>query len=145
MAKSKNKKRNAPQRSSRDNDMDTDFGSGADIREGREQSNEETGIEVSNRNSGGQKRRASSQTEEGFDFDPKQLWESFRGYIEEHPGRASALGAVVGGVAAGLLASETGRSLLRASYGYARPMIADYARKFVSSQTEGAIERSLPQ
>lgn len=145
MAKSKNKKRNASNRGSRQSDdMDTEFGSGADIREEGEYSNDDVGVETGGGRGQSNKRRASGRSEE-FEFDPKQLWETFRGYIEEHPGRASAVGAVVGGVAAGLLASETGRSFLRATYGYARPMIADYARQFVSNQGEDVIQRSLPQ
>jgi len=79
------------------------------------------------------------------EFEPTQLLESAREFIEGHPGRATLIGAVIGGAAAGLFATERGRSLVRAAYSYARPMLADYARGFVNANTENAIESALPQ
>jgi len=79
------------------------------------------------------------------EFEPTQLLDSAREFIEGHPGRATLIGAVIGGAAAGLFATERGRSLVRAAYSYARPMLADYARGFVNANTENAIESALPQ
>lgn len=85
-------------------------------------------------------RAAASQ-----DFDPGQLLDSAREFVEGHPGRATLIGAVIGGALGGLFASERGRQLVRAGYSYARPMIADYARNFVASNTDNAINKALPQ
>jgi len=142
MAKHKNKKSAGAQRPSRgsaqsfvneDIDMNQDQDTEMDMM------GDESG-EAGRRDVGVQ-----GQGEDRAEFDPKQLLDSFRDFVEGHPGRATALGAVVGGVAAGLLATDTGRSLLRASFSYARPMISDYARKFVSNSPKGGAERSLPQ
>lgn len=95
------------------------------------------------RNPSGRKQSPVEKTLQ--DFDPAQLLESARNFIEGHPGRATLIGALVGGAVAGLFATERGRSLAGAAYSYVRPMIADYARDFINSKSENAIDAALPQ
>lgn len=146
MAKNKNNKRNRPMRDEDFRDERDDIGGGEDFGgDDSERLNASRGDDRGGMERGGTEAQSSGGRSEGMDFDPRQLLDSFRQYVEGHPGRASVLGAVAGGVAAGLLATDTGRSLLRASFGYARPMLTDYARKFISNKAGDAIEQRLPQ
>ncbi len=90
--------------------------------------------------------RSSKKQAAGLpEIDPGQLLDTARNFIEGHPGRATLIGALVGGAVAGLFATEKGRSLVSAAYSYARPMIADYARNFINAQSQNAVEAALPQ
>lgn len=86
--------------------------------------------------SNGGRQQGSSSKKSLADIDPGQLLDSARGFIEGHPGRATLIGALVGGAIAGLFATERGRELVASAYSYARPMIADYARDFINAQSE---------
>ena len=66
-----------------------------------------------------------------------------REFLEGNPGGAAALGAIIGGAVAGLLASDRGRSLLKKSYDYAKPVLTDYARDFASKQAGDAVESTM--
>jgi hypothetical protein len=112
--------------------------SGVSGRQGQQQSQGPRGQGSRQGNSG----RSGGQDQE---FDPRQLLDTAREFIEGHPGRATLIGALVGGAVAGLFATERGRSLVGAAYSYSRPMIADYARNFISSQSGDVVERALPQ
>lgn len=96
------------------------------------------------RNAGGNREQSKSQKSFG-DFDPKEVLDSARDFMEGNPVRATLIGALVGGAVAGLFATERGRSLVTSAYAYARPMIADYARNFINAQSDRAVDAALPQ
>lgn len=157
MAKHKNKKSGGSNRgqSNRDSsrgfasdveDTDLDTDTSMEMSQDNDTSMSGTSMPGSSMSSNRTNRTASLGQEGGLEnMDPKQLFDRFRDYIEGHPGRATLLGAAVGGLAAGLCSTDMGRGLLRASYSYARPMISDLAQKFVTNQSSAAIESTLPQ
>ena len=68
-----------------------------------------------------------------------------RGYIEGSPIRAAAIGAVAGGLVMTLFSTEKGRSFVKMAYDYANPMIAKYAREFISQQAGDMAESAIAQ
>jgi hypothetical protein len=112
---------------------------------GRQGQNQSQGQNQGQRAQGSRQGNSGRSGGQAQDFDPRQLMDSARDFIEGHPGRATLIGALVGGAVAGLFATERGRSLIGAAYSYSRPMIADYARNFISSQSGDVVERALPQ
>lgn len=68
-----------------------------------------------------------------------------RRFIEGSPVRAAAIGAIVGGGLMTLFATEKGRQLVKVAYDYANPMIAKYARDYVSQAAGQIAENSIAQ
>ncbi len=70
-------------------------------------------------------------------------FQEIRSYVEGSPVRAAAIGAVAGGLLMTLFSTEKGRAFVRAAYDYANPMVAKYAREYMSKaagdMTESAI------
>jgi hypothetical protein len=71
--------------------------------------------------------------------------EEARGYIEGSPVRAAAIGAVAGGLLMTLFSTEKGRSFVKMAYDYANPMVAKYAREFISQQAGNTVDSVLSQ
>lgn len=152
MAKMKNKK-NKSSRSAEQDFGANEFENGAEM--GGAEADQEESAESNYQAAGSRQMRQTDQIggqsssspsdRASQDFDPRQLLDSAREFVEGHPGRATLIGAAIGGVIAGLFATERGRQLARAAYSYSRPMIADYARNFINSQGGDVVERALPQ
>ena len=68
-----------------------------------------------------------------------------RGYIEGSPVRAAAIGAVAGGLLMTLFSTEKGRSFVKLAYDYANPMVAKYAREFITQQAGNTVDSVLSQ
>ncbi len=66
-----------------------------------------------------------------------------RTYIEGSPVRAAAIGAVAGGLLMTLFSTEKGRAFVRMAYDYANPMVAKYAREFISQQAGNMADQAL--
>jgi len=75
----------------------------------------------------------------------KPAFDEARQYIEGSPIRAAAIGAVAGGLLMTLFSTEKGRSFVKMAYDYANPMVAKYARDFVSQQAGNMTESALSQ
>ena len=73
-----------------------------------------------------------SQIESGID--------TVRNFVEGNPLRAVALGAAAGGLLGGLFATETGRMILKTTFGYAKPVLAEKAREFAGNQAASLVE-----
>ena len=115
MAKLKNKKNSSlPEREDFDDSLEaTDIGSGIDQ-------------QVEANTQAAASRQASIPLRLNHaPADTKRVLDSAREFVESHPGRAALIGAVVGGAAAGLLATELGRSFLRTVWSYARPIFGE--------------------
>ncbi|RYZ66187.1 MAG: hypothetical protein EOP05_19490 [Proteobacteria bacterium] len=68
-----------------------------------------------------------------------------RRYIEGSPVRAAAIGAVAGGLLMTIFSTEKGRQFAKMAYDYANPMVAKYARDYVSRAAGDLAENAVSQ
>jgi len=68
-----------------------------------------------------------------------------RRYIEGSPVRAAAIGAVAGGLLMTIFSTEKGRQFAKMAYDYANPMVAKYARDYVSRAAGELAENAVSQ
>lgn len=68
-----------------------------------------------------------------------------RRFVDGHPVRAAAIGAVAGGLLMTLFSTEKGRGFVRMAYDYANPMVAKYAREYVSRAAGEFAENAVSQ
>lgn len=73
----------------------------------------------------------------------KPAFQEFRTYVEGSPMRAAAIGAIAGGALMTLFSTEKGRQFVRLAYDYANPMIAKYAREYVSKAAGDMAESAI--
>jgi hypothetical protein len=68
-----------------------------------------------------------------------------RRYIEGSPVRAAAIGAVAGGLLMTLFSTEKGRQFARMAYDYANPMVAKYAKDYISRAAGDLASNAISQ
>lgn len=68
-----------------------------------------------------------------------------RRYIEGSPVRAAAIGGVAGALIMSIFATEKGRQFAKMAYDYANPMVAKYARDYVSRAAGDMAENAVSQ
>lgn len=66
-----------------------------------------------------------------------------RRYIEGSPIRAAAIGAIAGGALMTLFSTEKGRAFVKLAYDYANPMVAKYARNYISEAAGNVADSAL--
>ena len=72
-------------------------------------------------------------------------FQEVRTYVEGSPVRAAAIGAVAGGLLMTLFSTEKGRAFVRVAYDYANPMVAKYAREYISKAAGDMAESAIAQ
>lgn len=70
-------------------------------------------------------------------------FQEVRSYVEGSPVRAAAIGAVAGGLLMTLFSTEKGRAFVRVAYDYANPMVAKYAREYISKAAGDMAESAI--
>ena len=95
----------------------------------------------------GEQQQGASQAQQGPDImgSITPVISEARNFIEGHPARAAAIGAILGGVLMTLFATPRGRSALRTAVSYANPVIAKYARDYVGKITGDLTQNALLQ
>ena len=100
----------------------------------------------------GQQRRGGALQSKQQDQGVQDIWAQVqpaiteaREYIEGSPVRAAAIGAVAGGLLMTLFSTEKGRSFVKMAYDYANPVVAKYAREFISQRAGEMTESALSQ
>ena len=98
------------------------------------------------RKSGGQlQAKGSEQGQNDILAAVTPAFQEARRYIESSPVRAAAIGAIAGGVLMTLFSTEKGRSFVKLAYDYANPMVAKYAREYISEAAGNMADSALGQ
>lgn len=95
----------------------------------------------------GEQQQGGAQAQQGPDIMSSitPVFTEARNFIEGHPARAAAIGAILGGVLMTLFATPRGRSALRTAVSYANPVISKYARDYVGKLTGDLTQNALLQ
>ena len=161
MAQNSRKSKSQTRRSSRDMEMDTDMEMDAQDYTSDDQDLDIEDATQSRSARGQGQQRQARQTRAGGRLpahgdQPQDLISSIqssiaptlqeaRKYVDGHPVRAAAIGAVAGGLLMTLFSTEKGRSFVRMAYDYANPMVAKYAREYVSRAAGDLAENAVSQ
>lgn len=153
----KTKSQSQSRRSSRDIDMDTDMEMDSQdyTADDQDLDIEDATQSRSARGQGQQRQGRSQRSMQARDEQPDLMstitssvgpaFQEARKYVDGHPVRAAAIGAVAGGLLMTLFSTEKGRQFVRMAYDYANPMVARYARDYVSRAAGDLAENAVSQ
>lgn len=151
----KSKSQTQSRRSSRDMDMDTDMEMDSQDYSAEQDLDIEDATQSRSARGGQQGKGRSQRSMQSRDEQPDIVssitssvgpaFQEARKYVDGHPVRAAAIGAVAGGLLMTLFSTEKGRQFVRMAYDYANPMVARYARDYVTRAAGDLAENAISQ